>query len=89
MGTPGYNEGVDTVPQDAPTNVQTAVSGYSASSTAATPIANRLTWTALPDVTGYIVERALGAGGTFEEIGATTEPAYFDSGLGGRGYLLL
>ncbi len=58
LGTPGYNEGVDLAPQDAPTNVQAAVSGYTASSTAATPITNLLTWTAIFDVTGYIVERA-------------------------------
>ena len=79
LGTPGYNEGVDTVPQ-APTNIQSSLSGYSPSSPAA-PIANLLTWTGSANTTEYIVERMTGSGGTNQQVGTSSTPAFDDSGL--------
>jgi glucose/arabinose dehydrogenase len=69
-----------TVPA-APTGLQSQLAGYTAASTSAVAITNQLTWTAAAGAAGYRVERKLGAGGTFAEIGAVTVPTFGDSGL--------
>jgi hypothetical protein len=47
---------------------------------ALSPVSNRITWTAIPGVTGYAIERAAGAG-AFAEIATPTAATYDDVGL--------
>ena len=79
-GTPGYNEGVDSNPA-APSNLQVSVTGYIASSTGPTPIANLISWTAAPNALSYTIQRKVGVGGTYAAIGTADGTAYSDSGL--------
>lgn len=62
--------GNDTV--DPPTGV--AVSAVSA-------VAARVTFTAVAGATGYLVERATGAAGTFAQVGTPSAPPFDDTGL--------
>ena len=71
-----------------PTNLQSSLSGYTSSSTAAVPIANLLTWTGLPNATEYIIDRATSPGGTYQQVGTSATPGFFDSGLAPRHVLL-
>jgi hypothetical protein len=76
-GTPGYSEGVDTAPQSAPTGFQAMLS----SSINPVAISNQLTWNTLANASSYLIERKLGAGGTYVQVGVTTGTSYLDMGL--------
>ncbi len=65
----------------APTGLQAQLSGYTSASTTAVPIVNQLTWNGAPGAASYRVERKLGVGGTYVEIGTVVGPAFTDSGL--------
>ena len=63
--------GPDEAP-DAPANVQAA---------AASATSVNVTWAASTGATGYIVERAPGAGGAFAQVGTPTATTFADAGL--------
>jgi glucose/arabinose dehydrogenase len=65
----------------APTGLQAELSGYGAGSQAAVAIGNELTWNAAPGAASYRIERKLGVGGTFAEIGFVTATTFADSNL--------
>jgi hypothetical protein len=65
----------------APTGLQSQLAGYTAASTSAVAITNQLTWTPAAGAAGYRIERKLGAGGVFTDIGGVTVPTFGDSGL--------
>ncbi|HEU4699026.1 MAG TPA: fibronectin type III domain-containing protein [Gemmatimonadales bacterium] len=57
----------------------TAPAGVQASAASATSV--KLTWTAVSGATGYVVQRAPGAGGDFAQVGTTAEARYTDAGI--------
>jgi hypothetical protein len=63
-----------------PNDEVTAPTGVTA--TAVSPVAARVTWTAVSGATGYVLERAEGAtGGTFAFVATPTGTTYDDTGL--------
>jgi fibronectin type 3 domain-containing protein len=68
-------------PPAMPTNPQAAVTGYTASSTQAVPLGAHVTWNAAPGASSYKIERKLGAGGMYTQIGTPASTSFDDTGL--------
>jgi hypothetical protein len=77
-GTPGGEEPFIPNP---PTGLAASLTGFIATSTAPTPISNLLTWTREIGTASYRVERKVGVGGIFTEIGVVSSPSLTDAGL--------
>jgi fibronectin type 3 domain-containing protein len=77
-----YTPGTVTPPGQ-PQNLAGSLTGYTGTSTAATPLGAHLTWSPVAGATGYKIERKLGSNGTYAQIGTTTSPVVaFDDTTG-------
>lgn len=64
-----------------PQNLQGSLTGYTAASTAPTPRGAHLTWTGASGASGYKIERKLGSGGTYAQVGTSSTLSFDDTGL--------
>src|SRR5262249_17937601 len=69
------------VPPGIPTNVAASVTGYTATSTSAGPIGAHVTWNAVSGAAGYKIERKVGPGGTYAQVGNVMTNSFDDTGL--------